>query len=304
MGFYQNKKKSFSQRNGMVAVREKLQVDEFDEGTRNVIWNEVLIYLKGTCRSDLIVKRLRLDVFEFPIDSSPTVTRYEAGGIRRTRYVDYSDWIKKRILVGDVSEVLDIVEYLTDQDRADEWGHEYGLSRYGGLGEPVCALPCEKVDDLFAGMCVGYRFVKGVLCRVVSEEAIKAIESAINESPDAVAEQLNKALLAFADREHPNYANSVKEAISAVESQCCILTGDPKASLGEALKKLESTGVKIHPALNKALHQLYGYTSDDPGIRHGGIETANVDAPLAQFMLVSCSAFVNYLRTVKMTIGG
>ena len=49
MGFYQNRKKRFSQRNGMVAVREKLQVDEFDEGTRNVIWNEVLIYLKGTC---------------------------------------------------------------------------------------------------------------------------------------------------------------------------------------------------------------------------------------------------------------
>ena len=155
----------------------------------------------------------------------------------------------------------------------------------------MIALSQETIDDLFAGMCVGYRFVNGVLCRVVSEEEIKAIES-----PDAVAEQLNNALLAFADREHPNYANSVKEAISAVESQCCILTGDPKASLGEALKKLESTGVKIHPALNKALHQLYGYTSDDPGIRHGSIETANVDAPLAQFMLVSCSAFVNYLR--------
>lgn len=298
MGFYQNRKKRFSQRNGMVAVREKLQIDEFDEGTRNVIWNEVLIYLKGTCRCDLIVKRLRLDVFELPIDSSPTVTRHESGGIRYIRRVDYPDWIQDRILAGDVSVVLDIVEYLTDQDRADEWVQEYGSSSYGGLGGHVCALSCEKVDDLFAAMCVGYRFVNGVLCRVVGEEEIKAIESAINESPDAVAEQLNKALLAFADREHPNYANSVKEAISAVESQCCILAGDPKASLGEALKKLESTGVKIHPALNKALRQLYGYTSDDPGIRHGSIETANVDAPLAQFMLVSCSAFVNYLRVM------
>lgn len=62
--------------------------------------------------------------------------------------------------------------------------------------------------------------------------------------------------------------------------------------------------MKIHPALNKALHQIYGYTSDDPGIRHGGTETANVDAALAQFMLVSCSAFVNYLRMMKGTIGG
>ena len=296
MGFYKNRKMRFSQRNGMASVREKLQVDEFDEGTRNVIWNETLIYLKGTFKCDLVIKRLRLDVFELPIDSSPIITQYGAGGVGHIRHVDYLDWLQDRIQYGDVAEVLDIVEYFADQDRADAWGQEYGSSIYGGLGAPVCALPCEKIDDLFAGMCVGYRFVNGVLCRIVSEEEIKSIESAINESPDAVAEQLNKALLSFADREHPNYANSVKEAISAVESQCCILTGDPKASLGEALKNLETTGVKIHPALNKAIHQLYGYTSDDPGIRHGGTETSNVDAALAQFMLVSCSAFVNYLR--------
>lgn len=76
---------------------------------------------------------------------------------------------------------------------------------------------------------MGYRFVNSVLCRIVNEEEIKSIESAIAESPDAVAEQLNNALLAFADRERPNYANVVKESISAIESQCCILTGDSKA---------------------------------------------------------------------------
>ena len=37
MGVYQNRKKRFSQRNGMVAVREKLQVDG---GARNVIRDE------------------------------------------------------------------------------------------------------------------------------------------------------------------------------------------------------------------------------------------------------------------------
>ena len=47
MGFYQNRKKSFSQRNGLSKVREKLQVDELDIGTRNMIWNEVFMYLKA-----------------------------------------------------------------------------------------------------------------------------------------------------------------------------------------------------------------------------------------------------------------
>ena len=153
-----------------------------------------------------------------------------------------------------------MVEYLTDQERSDEWAVQYAMAFHSGVGGQMLALSQETVDDLFSGMCVGYRFVNGVLCRIVNEEEIKSIESAIAESPDAVAEQLNKALLAFADRAHPNYANAVKESISAVESQCCILTGNPKASLGDALKKLEALGVKIHPALGKALHQIYGYT--------------------------------------------
>ena len=298
MGFYQNKKKSFSQRNGLVKVREKLQVDELDVGTRNMIWNEILMYFKVISDYPIVIRRMRADLFELPIDSKPFIIKATSYGKEKS-YVGYDAWMKNKIFNGPITEVLDVVEYLTDQERADEWAEQYTMAFHSGVGGQMLALSQETIDDLFAGMCVGYRFVNGVLCRVVGEEEIKAIESAINESPDAVAEQLNKALLAFADREHPNYANSVKEAISAVESQCCILTGDPKASLGEALKKLESTGVKIHPALNKALHQLYGYTSDDPGIRHGSIETANVDAALAQFMLVTCSAFVNYLRMMR-----
>lgn len=304
MGFYKNRKMRFSQRNGMAAVREKLQVDEFDEGTRNVIWNEVLVYLRGTSNYNLIIKRLRLDVYELSIDSQPTVLDCGAGGIEYSRQVYHLEWLQDRIRHGEVAEILDIVEYLTDQDREEEWRCQYPYLFNSGSVDGEVALSCERINDLFAGKCVGYRFVKGVLCRIVDEEEIKSIESAITESPDAVAEQLNKALLAFADREHPNYANAVKESISAVESQCCILTGDPKASLGEALKKLEASGVKIHPALSKALHQIYGYTSDDPGIRHGSTETADVDAALAQFMLVTCSAFVNYLRTMEGGIKG
>lgn len=303
MGFYQNKKKSFSQRNGLVKVREKLQVDELDVGTRNMIWNEILMYFKVIPDYSIVIRRMRADLFELPIDSKPFIIKSTSYGKEKS-YVGYDAWLKNKISNGSITEVLDVVEYLTDQERSDEWAAQYAMAFHSGVGGQMLALSQETVDDLFAGMCVGYRFVNGVLCRIVNEEEIKSIESAIAESPDAVAEQLNNALLAFADRERPNYANVVKESISAVESQCCILTGDSKASLGTALKKLEDSGVRIHPALNKALHQLYGYTSDDPGIRHGGAAMANVDVALAQFMLVTCSAFVNYLRTVKVTIGG
>lgn len=41
--------------------------------------------------------------------------------------------------------------------------------------------------------------------------------------------------------------------------------------------------------------QRYGYASDENGIRHGGIDFKDVPSEDAKYMLVSCSAFVNYL---------
>ena len=41
--------------------------------------------------------------------------------------------------------------------------------------------------------------------------------------------------------------------------------------------------------------KMYGYTSDADGIRHGGIDFTNAPAEDAKYMLISCSAFVNYL---------
>ena len=51
----------------------------------------------------------------------------------------------------------------------------------------------------------------------------------------------------------------------------------------------------IHGALKEAFDHLYGYTSSEEGIRHGSIKESEVDFDIAKFMLVSCSAFVNYL---------
>ena len=53
--------------------------------------------------------------------------------------------------------------------------------------------------------------------------------------------------------------------------------------------------IKIHSALERGFKQIYGYTSDSDGIRHGLMEEPTCDFEDAKFMLVSCSAFINYL---------
>ena len=101
----------------------------------------------------------------------------------------------------------------------------------------------------------------------------------------------------YSDRKSPDYANAIKEAISAVESVCRIIVGDKgkAATLGQTIKKINDKGVVIPPALEQAYSKLYGYTCEAGGIRHGSIEMTDVGEEDARYMVVSCSAFVNYL---------
>jgi len=107
---------------------------------------------------------------------------------------------------------------------------------------------------------------------------------------------LKRALDLFADRESPDYRNSIKESILAVEAICQLITDNPKATLGDALKEIaKKTKVDLHGALKDAFGSLYGYTSDAEGIRHALLDEPNLCFEDAKFMLVSCSAFINYL---------
>lgn len=77
---------------------------------------------------------------------------------------------------------------------------------------------------------------------------------------------------------------------------CQIIVGDESAVLSTALKRLEDNGTVIHPSLKLAFTKLYAYTCDQGGIRHAeGMFESNVTFEEAKFMLVSCSAFINYL---------
>jgi hypothetical protein len=142
-----------------------------------------------------------------------------------------------------------------------------------------------------------YRFVDRKIACITSEEEITSVEEALDVGDQfkPVSLHMKQALDLFADRKSPDYRNSIKESVSAVESMCKLITGDDKATLGAALKKLENK-VTLHPALKKAFENLYGYTSDADGIRHALLEESHLELEDAKFMLVTCSAFINYLK--------
>lgn len=154
---------------------------------------------------------------------------------------------------------------------------------------------CKEFNEILEDECSGYRFVKGLITPITNAEEIKTIEKASSTKYSAVNIHISKALALFSDRKRHDYENTIKESISAVEALCCIITNNKKATLGDALKKLENNGIKLHKALQNAMSSLYGYTSDESGIRHGSIDFTGASSEDAKYMLISCSAFVNYL---------
>jgi hypothetical protein len=142
-----------------------------------------------------------------------------------------------------------------------------------------------------------YRFLGKQITPITSKEEIAEVNEALESSFGTANAHLETALKLMSDRKLPDYRNSIKESISSVEAMCRTITGDDKATLGKALDMIEREGkVELHGALKKAFDSLYGHTSSAEGIRHSLLdEKKGLSFEDAKFMLVSCSAFVDYL---------
>lgn len=153
------------------------------------------------------------------------------------------------------------------------------------------------LNSAFERLHFAYRIINDEIAEIDSKEEIEAIEEALNNSSSTIKTHLSRALELYAQRPKGDYRNSIKESISAVEVYCREKTGEN--TLGKALNKLEQNGLVIPVVLKQAFDKLYAYTNQpDSGIRHALMDDSGVYTPKAEealFMLVSCSAFINYL---------
>ena len=267
---------SFSQREGFEPVKNIIQVDNMDRDLRNSLWNALCIWYWKRARAKYIsedenisifVSILWLNYFKEPIDTLPDYWPHVLEYIRK--YYFECKW----------NNVYDFIDFIARNSPDTTINREFMKS---------CNRYLEK--ELSA-----YRFVGGILTPITSEEEITEIEEALGaDFLKPVHTHLKTALSLFSDRKSPDYRNSIKESISAVEAISKLITKKPNATLGDALKKIESK-VDIHVALKKAFNKLYGYTSNEQGIRHSLLDESNLDFEDAKFMLVVCSAFINYL---------
>lgn len=273
-------RRGFADRNNVHPVNTTMQYENLDDRTRvalvntiNVLFHSIYDGMYGHEKQDAFWRSILCNVYSQQIDCAPG---------KSYRDDKMFEIINTSIYEDDYANVLSVVEYVA-RLLYDEAEKQYVIFKI--------------LNQTFEKEFVGYRFVNGHIVQITSEEEINQIEEAIAVKDNKVNDHLEKALLLLSDRENPDYENSIKESISAVEAMCNEIVGK-KSTLGEALKQLKK-GNKIHPSLESAFEKLYGYTSDASGIRHAGqMDGKNSTFEEAKFMLVACSGFVNYLKGI------
>jgi hypothetical protein len=288
----------FSERYRHKPVREAIQLDSIDEALKNGIWS-----LLGVFYWDKAVYSSSVTGYDGSGCSLSSSPNRDLSSLCNALWFSY---FKKPLdrLADDWEKVL---QQLRDYFFQAQWYEVYDFIEFVSNNFPQDYHETNKkfmtaCNHIFEREMGAYRFVGGQITKIVEEEEIKSIEEAIGESEKLVAMHLRRSLELLSDRSNPDFRNSVKESISAVERLASHRTGEEHGTLGQLLKKLEGP-IELHPALKNAFNSLYGWTSDDSGIRHALSEKETVDFEDAKFMLVACSAFINYVEG-KLKDGG
>ncbi len=268
----------FSQRIGKKPAFKELQIESMDDELRNSLWNvlkiTVLDRLKKESHSshEELCRLLWIHYFKLPIDEMPN------------HYLDRNLFIRRYFFGKLWFEVYDLLEKVSKINSKISFNEDFVIS---------CNIVLEREFS-------GYKFINDIIAPISNKIEVEEISEAVNNTQrltalDGANVHLHSSLEKISDKKNPDYRNSIKESISAVETCCRIITGE--STLGKSFSKLEKFGIQINKQLKEGFEKTYHYTnSKESGIRHALLEEGvRPDFEEAKYMLVSCSAFINYL---------
>jgi hypothetical protein len=258
---------TFSQRYGYDDYPTAIQHEELDERSRTDLWNYIyLTYLKPT-HKPIALRGIWAEFFESPINY------YQQDKL----HLD----IERTVRIAEWNRVYDLLQFLVHNTPPDS----VDIS--------------SDVNRLLARNRAGWRIVAKHIVPITNQAELQSITEAVATAATPTANHIKNALSLLANRESPNYAKSIQESISAAEAAAQELGGVRKP-LGEALDAVKKNSSDLHPALIAGWKNLYGFTSDSGGIRHAAFDGAiHPTQELAQYFLVTCSAFVNLVTSLK-----
>ncbi len=271
----------FSQRFGYEPLPEPMRLEQISQDLRREIWNTVIRLIADYKYNDehgcnRLVRRVSGNLRKIPEDE---ISLDLDNNLSEYRNVILNLKFNKVI---DFIEIILLEIYLNHQEYSHSFTYQIeclfethaAAYRLDTSKPPYCFQPCASKEQ---------------------GDAIKEAIKIVNNSNMAGAKtHLRKASKYINAKQ---YAESITNSIHAVESVACKLNSDSRKSLGPALTSLQNAGILKHEALKKAFLQLYGYTSDEEGMRHSLIDKDNADVGLdeAIFMFGACASFSAYL---------
>jgi len=273
----------FSERYGYKKIK-MLKKDEMPDSLRNRLWNTIY------------------DAFFIYLDDQTpdwVLTNMSEYKISRDIWLSFLNGDKYIFHKGPLSAVVDEINKKYHQL---QWHEVYEFIEFilqnCAVGKKKMKL-IEKIRLIFKQEKASYDIIGDRICPPLGDEEMKKEVGKTLNIPNkykSVSGHFSKALELFSKRPEADYENSIKESISAVDLLVQIILGK-EGTLGKLVDSLD-----IHPALKRAFSNLYGWTSDDAGIRHPkSKEPLSCDEPEARYMLVTCSAFINYVTAKHET---
>ena len=280
---------TFSQRYGYAPLPEPMQLEEIGRDLRREIWNatrELLISIRsfGKWSSE----------YYFDENGQRFIERVLGKLLRKAEdeiniaHSEVFNGFKELVLLGRFNTVLDLVETIAHENQSAERSViPIFTNRIAASFERYAAAYWLDTSSRPYQFFPRSNRAQGEATR----EAIKTIREGGMQGADTHLRQAAGHIKA------QQYADSITDSIHAVESVARTIDPAAEKMLGPALKSLEKTGLLKHSALNEAFRKLYGYTSDEQGIRYSLLEKNAPDVGLdeAMFMFGACASFAAYL---------
>ena len=272
---------SFSQAQGYAELPQPLKLEELSGSARNGLWSVLYSYVQNNSdfrSGDRYIEEpwrdilccLHTEMFVQPVDE------YSVW------FSDFVEFYKPLLLDNRVSfhRIFDILQEI--------------------MRHPSCPVKfIDGVSSVFSKHQLAYIVDKtnpATILPAATQEEGQTIAGALK---DLDAERLTGAAKHLRSASEcitkADWSGAVRESMHTVESVARQIEPDAQ-TLIPALAKLEKRKI-FHPAMKSAFSNLYGYTSDEQGIRHALLDKpeADVGQDEAVFMLGACAAFSSYL---------
>jgi len=125
------------------------------------------------------------------------------------------------------------------------------------------SLFAQKLNEIFRRKGVGWQLIEGQLQirgPESFEETVREATALLESTGREVARhEMHQALADLSRRPAPDVTGAVQHAMAALECVARDVTGDPKSTLGDLLKKHPGL---LPPPLDNALSKIWGFASD------------------------------------------